>query len=269
MFFERLRALAIVRHGALCVGLDPMPDQIPSHLGSGVDAAVRFCSDIVDATLEIACCYKPNAAYFEAYGPGGWEALAAVIAHIPAEVPVVIDAKRGDIGSTAERYAHSLVDLLGASAVTVNPYMGIDSVEPFLRRAACGVYVLGRTSNPSSSEFQDLVIEGRPLHLLVAETAARWSVDGRVGLVVGATFPEQIAAVRKAVPKMPFLIPGVGAQGGDLEASVLAGHNGDAASCLIAVSRTVSYADPGRGFKRAAARSARQLLDRIRKAAPV
>jgi orotidine 5'-phosphate decarboxylase subfamily 2 len=201
---------------------------------------------VVVRTAEHACCYKPNSAFWEQYGPAGWEALAELRARVPAQIPVLLDAKLADIGSTMAAYARGVFEVLGMDAVTAVPYLGGDSLEELTRHPERGVYVVCRTSNPGAGELQDLDAGGRPLYLRVAEVAARLAGHGNVGLVVGATEPEHVARLRAASP-LPFLVPGVGAQGGDLEAAVRAAWNGDEASCLVSVSRSVLYApDPGR-----------------------
>jgi orotidine-5'-phosphate decarboxylase len=240
-FFDRLRAAARARGSLLCVGLDPDPERIPG----GADGALRHCSVVVEQTAAVACCYKPNAAFWEQYGPEGWGALAELRRLIPGEVPVLLDAKRGDIGSTMRAYARAAFEALGMDAVTASPYLGADTVEELARYGDRGVYVVCRTSNPGAADLEELDAGGRPLYRRVVELAERVNEAGNVGLVVGATAPERIADVRGA-SALPFLVPGVGAQGGDLEASVRAAWNGDEASCLLSVSRGVLYAsDPG------------------------
>ncbi|MGH7903424.1 MAG: orotidine-5'-phosphate decarboxylase [Candidatus Dormibacteraceae bacterium] len=252
-FFDRLRAAARERETLLCLNLDPQPDLIPGPAA----AAAQHCIEIVRRTAEFTCCYKPNSAFWEQYGPDGWRALMEVRAAIPAGIPVLLDAKRGDIGHTMRAYATAVFETLGMDAVTVNGYLGLDSLAEFTRHADRGVYVLCRTSNPGAADLQHLDAGGKPLFLRVAELAARANGNGNVGLVVGATAPSEVAEVRAAAPGLPFLVPGVGAQGGDLEASIAAAWNGDEASCLIAVGRSVIYAeDP--------AREARALRDVIR-----
>jgi orotidine 5'-phosphate decarboxylase subfamily 2 len=200
----------------------------------------------VDRTAEHVCCFKPNAAFWEQYGAAGWQALSELRGRIPAEVPVLFDAKRGDIGSTMRAYARSAFEVLGADAITASPYLGADSLSELTGYSDRGVYVLCRTSNPGAADLQHLETGGRPLYLQVASLAETLAGSGNVGLVVGATAPEQLAEVR-AASSLPFLVPGVGSQGGDLEAAVRAAWNGDEASCLVSVSRSVLYADdPGR-----------------------
>ncbi|MDQ6772395.1 MAG: orotidine-5'-phosphate decarboxylase [Candidatus Dormibacteraeota bacterium] len=250
-FFERLRAAADANRSLLCVGLDPDPERLPG----GARGALRHCRAVVEATHQEVCCYKPNAAFWEQYGAAGLEALAELRAAIPSRIPVLYDAKRADIGSTMRAYARAVFDVLEMDAVTAHAYHGADSLAELTAYADRGVYVVARTSNPGASDLQHRDVEGQPLYIRVAELAASVAASGNVGLVVGATAPAEIAAVRKR-SQLPFLVPGVGAQGGDLEASVRAAWNGDPASCLVSASRAVVYAaEPGA--------SARKLKERI------
>jgi orotidine-5'-phosphate decarboxylase len=241
-FFDRLRAAARARRSQLCIGLDPDPERI----AGGAAGALRHCARVVERTAEHACCYKPNAAFWEQYGPDGWSALIELRQLVPPDMPVLLDAKRGDVASTMVAYARAVFDVVGADAVTVSPYLGSDALAELTCRADRGVYVLCRTSNPGAAELQHLEAGGRPLYLHVADLAGRLDGTGNVGLVVGATAPAEVAEVRGA-SGLPFLLPGVGAQGGDLERAVRAAWNGDEASCLVSASRSVLYSeDPGR-----------------------
>ncbi len=238
------------------MGLDPHPHLLPAATAA---AARDFCLRLIEQTAPYAAAFKPNAAFFEVFGADGWDALAEVIATARATgAPVILDAKRGDIASTAEAYARAAFEHLGADAITLNPYLGYDAVEPFLRDPQRGVFLLCKTSNPGSADLQDLPLaDGRPLYLHVAERAQAWNAQGNVGLVVGATHPEALAAVRQAAPDVWFLAPGVGAQGGDLAAALRAGLRADGRGMLVAVSRSIARAaDP--------AAAARQLRDAIR-----
>jgi orotidine 5'-phosphate decarboxylase subfamily 2 len=240
-YFERLRTLSKDRHTLLCVGLDPDPERI----AGGAAGALRHCREVVRQTEEHACCFKPNSAFWEQYGPDGWKALLE-LREESSGTPFLFDAKRGDMGNTMRAYALAAFKTLGMDAATVNPYLGADSLEEFTRYEDRGVYVVCRTSNPGAANLQHLDADGRPLYVHVAKLAESLNTSGNVGLVVGATAPDQIAELR-GVTDLPFLIPGVGAQGGDLEASARAAWNGDPASCLISSSRSVLYADnPGR-----------------------
>ena len=254
----------------LCVGLDPEPDRFPAHLRSMpvAQAVVHFCQAIIDATAPYVCAYKPNLAFFEVLGPEGMYVFQEVLRAIPAPVPIIADAKRGDLGNTARNYAAALFDVYGCDAVTVNPYLGYDSVAPFLAYQQKGVLLLCRTSNPSAHDFQDLPVQGekgqvRPLYEVVARRVQSWNEAGNCGLVVGATYPQELRAIRALCPNMPILIPGVGVQGGDLEASVIAGVDAMGEKAIIAVSRSVLYAGSGNDFATVAANEARLLRDRI------
>jgi orotidine 5'-phosphate decarboxylase subfamily 2 len=235
-FFDRLRALSRERNTLLCVGLDPDPDRI----AGGASGALRHCLEVVRQTEEHVCCFKPNSAFWEQYGPDGWSALLELRAQAP-NTPFLFDGKRGDMDNTMRAYATAVFRTLGMDAATVNPYLGGDSLKEFTRHGDRGVYVLCRTSNPGAHDLQHLESEGEPLYVHVARLAERLNDGGNVGLVVGATAPDEIAGVRR-VTSLPFLLPGVGAQGGDVEASVHAAWNGDPASCLVSASRSVLYA---------------------------
>ena len=249
----------------LCVGLDPEPARFPAPLKDGPDAAFAFCRAIVDATADLVCAFKPQIAHFAALGAE--TQLERLIAHIHEHhpgVPVILDAKRGDIGSTAERYASEAFDRYRADAVTVNPYLGRDAAQPFLDRADRGVVVLCRTSNPGAGDFQDLDAGGRPLYLHVAERVAHeWNGHGNCALVVGATWPGQLAQVRAVAGEMPILVPGVGAQGGDVEAVLRAGCTTNGTGLLVSSSRAIAYAGNGPDFAERARDEARMLRDRI------
>jgi orotidine-5'-phosphate decarboxylase len=236
-YFERLRALARERGTMLCVGLDPDPDRIEG----GAAGALRHCRNVVRQTEEHACCFKPNSAFWEQYGPDGWSALLELRDEAPA-TPFLLDAKRGDMDNTMRAYARAVFGTLAMDAATVNPYLGLDSVREFSKYEDRGVYVLCRTSNPGATDLQHLDAGGKPIYLHVVALAERLNGSQNVGLVVGATAPAQVAEVR-SVTDLPFLLPGVGAQGGDIEASVRAAWNGDPASCLVAASRSVMFAE--------------------------
>ena len=235
-YFDRLRALAKERQTLLCVGLDPDPDRIDG----GVSGALRHCREVVRQVEEHVSCFKPNSAFWEQYGPDGWSALMELRESTP-DTPFLFDAKRGDMDNTMRAYARAVFETMGMDAATVNPYLGTDSLQEFTRYADRGVYVLCRTSNPGAADLQHLDAEGKPVYMHVAELAERLNAKGNVALVVGATAPAQVAEVRR-VTNLPFLLPGVGAQGGDVEAAVRGAWNGDSASCLVAASRSVLYA---------------------------
>ena len=264
-FVEAIRKRWSEANTLVCVGLDPEPLKFPAHLRGDPDAVFAFCQAIVDATAESAACFKPQIAHFAARREE--DALERLIAHIHAnhpDVPVILDAKRGDIGSTAQHYAAEAFDRFGADAVTANPYLGRDSLQPFLDRADKGVVILCRTSNPGARELQDLIVEGRPLYQHVAETIARdWNGNGNCALVVGATWPEQLRQVRAIVGDLPFLVPGVGAQGGDVEAVVTNAKTADGTGLMVSSSRAILYASNGDDFALAAAEAAKSLRDEI------
>ncbi len=261
-FLEKLAAAAERNRSRLCVGLDPDPARIGGEIAA-------FNRAIITATADLVCCYKPNIAFYEALGHAGFEALKATIAVVPDGIPVLLDAKRGDVPNTAEAYARALFDEWGADAVTLNPYLGEDSLEPFLRRADRGVFVVCRTSNPGARDLQDLPVrraDGReePLYLQVAERVNGWNRHGNAGLVVGATYPAELALVRERCPELPILVPGVGAQQGELAASVRAADNGRPWGLLINASRGVLYAaKPGEDSAAAARAAALALRDAI------
>ena len=267
-FMQALKDRWSTSHSLVCVGLDPEPAKFPQRFAGDPDAVFDFCSAIADATAEFACAFKPQIAHFAALRAEG--ALERLIAHLHAThpgIPVILDAKRGDIGSTAQHYASEAFDRFAADAVTANPYLGRDSVQPFLDRADRGVVILCRTSNPGAGDLQDLVIDGRPLYQHVAEKVAReWNAHGNAALVVGATWPEQLREVRAIVGDMPILVPGVGAQGGDVEAVVRNAATADGTGLLVSSSRAILYASQGDDFAEAAANAARDLRDAIRRA---
>ncbi len=255
MTFTRMLAGAWRQNDSLlCVGLDPDPAKFPVHLKGRDDAILEFCSAIVDVTADLVCSFKPQIAYFAARRAE--EQLEALIAHIHAKhpgIPVILDAKRGDIGSTAEQYAIEAFARYGADAVTVNPYMGRDSLEPYLAFADKGVILLCRTSNPGGSDLQFLDVGGEKLYERVARLAAgEWNSSGQIGLVVGATFPAEIARVRELTGDMPLLVPGIGAQGGDIAATVDAGRTANATGLMINSSRAILYAGKDEDFAAAA-----------------
>ena len=258
------------RDSLLCVGLDPDTARIPAHLREQPDAILRFCREIVDATADLVCCFKPQIAYFAA--ARAEDQLEDLIRHIHDKhpgIPVVLDSKRGDIGSTAAQYAREAFERYRADAVTVNPYMGRDSVEPYLEYSDKGVILLCRTSNPGGSDLQFLDVGGgEKLYERVARLAANeWNASGNLGLVVGATFPEEIARVRNLTGDMPLLVPGIGAQGGDIAATVAAGRSRDSTGLMINSSRAILYAGDGEDFAAAArfaAQATRTAINRCR-----
>jgi uridine monophosphate synthetase len=261
-FFTFLEKRVADSSSLLCVGLDPHSADLPRPTA---DAALEFCLDLVRQTAPYAAAFKPNAAFFEQFGAEGWTALQRVIAAVQEQsrrlgslIPVILDAKRGDIASTAEAYARSAFANLGAHAITLSPYLGKDSITPFLDDPQKGVFLLCKTSNPGAADLQDLPVDGtgEPLFVAVARLAQSWNTKNNVGLVVGATQPAAMTRVRAAAPDLWFLAPGIGAQGGDMETALRTGLRRDGMGLLLPVSRGIAReSDP--------ARAAARLRDRI------
>jgi len=241
----------------LCIGLDPDPELMP-----GMDV-LQFNRAIIEATCDLVCAYKPNLAFYEALGTEGTAILEKTIKHVPGDIAVIGDAKRGDIGNTARVYAKALFSILGFDAATVNPYLGYDSIEPFISCRDKGVFILCRTSNKGAADFQDLRTDGLPLYEAVAKKAREWNIHGNIGLVVGATYPEELKRVRSMCPDMPLLIPGVGAQGGDLASAVGYGVDARGEKAIINVSRQILYASKEKNFALAARNVAEKLRNQI------
>lgn len=260
-FREKLTHAAQTNRSLLCVGLDPDPTRV-----QGDDIAAFFCA-VIEATSDLVCAYKLNLAFYEQLGEAGYAALRTILQAVPKHIPVIADAKRGDVPHTARAYARALFDELGFDAATVNPYLGGDSVEPFLERADRGIFVVCRTSNPGARDLQDLPVQteggARPLYHAVAELAKRWNSRGNVGLVVGATYPDELRELRALCPEMLMLVPGVGSQEGELEKAVVAGLDSNRAGMIINASRSVVYASEGADFAQAARREALALRDAI------
>lgn len=297
-FTHTLRQRWQAADSMLCVGLDPDPARIPAHLGTGPEAIDRFCRDIIAATADTVCAFKPQIAYFAAQGAE--DVLAGLIAHIHAKhpgIPVILDAKRGDIGSTARQYGVEAFDRFKADALTLSPFMGFDSIEPYFEWAGRGLILLCRTSNPGGNDLQALSVlpagdtAGAPLGAqpprkpasdtasgaqpeklyehLARLAAGPWNVNGELGLVVGATFPDELARVRALAPRLPLLVPGVGAQGGDVNATVRAGLDADGYGLVINSSRAILYAGKGTDFADQARKAAVATRDAIRAARDV
>ncbi len=262
-FVDRLQATAVAKRSWLCVGLDVVVDRLPAGLPRDAGGVRQFISAVVESTSDLVCAYKPNFSFFEAMGVEGWSILHDLRELVPEDILLIADAKRGDIDSSAEAYARAILDRMGFDAITVNPYVGGDCVAPFLDRADRGVFVLTRSSNPGANEFQDLMVENEPLYLTVANRVVSWNRHGNCGLVVGATYPKELADVRKRAPALPILIPGVGAQAGDLEAAVRAGQSEAGGLALINASRSVIYAGSGTNFRTAVREAAEDLRNRI------
>lgn len=240
-FLEKFAEASARNRSLLCVGLDMDVRRLPEGFPKDAEGVLAYGREVVAATQDLCAAYKPNTAFFEVLGSEGWSALERLVASVPSWMPVILDAKRADIGNTSERYAEAVFDRLGADAVTVAPYMGYDSLEPFLRRTDRHVFVLVLTSNPGAADFETLDCGGRPLYLRVAERLREWNTAGNIGVVAGATRPEEMLLLRRVLPDEVFLVPGLGAQGGALEESVrnaLAG-NGRA---LFNVSRDIVFA---------------------------
>ncbi|THU05148.1 orotidine-5'-phosphate decarboxylase [Lampropedia puyangensis] len=271
-FVDMLKDAATRNQSMLCVGLDPEPARFPAPWQGSAAHIYEFCAAIVDATADLACAFKPQIAYFAAHRAE--EQLERLIAHIRTvaqHVPVILDAKRGDIGSTAQQYAKEAFERYGADAVTLSPFMGFDSVEPYLQYPGKGAYLLCRTSNPGGDDFQpqrlaDVAGQPRLYEHLARLVQGSWNTNGQLGLVVGATYPQEIAAVRQCAPSAPLLIPGVGAQGGDAVATVKAGYAGPG-SVAINSSRAILYASAGPDFAQAARAEALRTRDVLNAAA--
>lgn len=270
-FFAKLTCAIERNQSLLCVGLDPLPEQLPSRYrdaqGDVIAGLLAWNQAVIEQTVDLVCAYKPNIAFYEALGAPGMALLRSTLALIPPHIPVILDAKRGDMGNTATAYAQACFVALDVDAVTLSPYLGRDSVAPFAKYADKGLFVLCHTSNPSAGEFQELEINdwrtldrepNQPLYLQVARAAIHWSPN--VGLVVGATYPPAIAAVRQAAPQAWFLVPGIGAQGGDLEATLTAGLRADGLGVIINASRAICGAENHRD----AAQQLRQAINQVR-----
>jgi len=262
-FLEKLDAAVKKNNSLLCVGLDIDLKKIPSSLLNKADPIFEFNKAIIDNTKDLVCAYKPNMAFYEMYGVYGLQALIKTIEYISMqEVPVILDAKRGDIGNTASAYAKSIFEIYKADAATVSPYMGQDSVEPFLENADKGIFILCLTSNPGSRDFQRFG-EKEPLYKTVARKVKEWNKNGNAGLVVGATNPDELKEIRVMVGDMPILIPGIGAQGGDLAKTVRYGANKKGERAIINSSRGIIFASQGEDFAGSARVAARKLKEEI------
>ncbi|MCA1819648.1 MAG: orotidine-5'-phosphate decarboxylase [Thermoplasmatota archaeon] len=257
----RSQLLASARRSGswLCVGLDPDPAQFPA--GMGEEDTLEFCLGVVESVAEVACAVKPNAAFFEALGDLGSNALASLVERMPQGLPVILDGKRNDIGNTATKYAEAAFDVLGADAVTVNPYLGRDTVEPFAAYGEKGVFLLTRTSNASAGDFQDMKVGGEALYMAVARKAMEWDREWRnLGLVAGATYPDELAALRKVCGDgVPFLVPGVGAQGANANTTLAKGADSKGQMALVNVGRGILQAGKGEDWRKDVAAAARKF----------
>ncbi len=267
-FSHRVSTRAQQTGGWLCVGLDPRIDRLPATVPASPQGLITFCRDIVEATSPFATAFKINFAFFEALGPAGWSTLKAVRDLIATDVPVIADAKRGDIGSTSEAYAHAIFDQLSFDAVTLSPYLGWDALQPFMGYHDRCLFILCRTSNPGSAALQELDTGGRPLYLEVAHQTLAQSSRADLGLVVAATYPAALRAVRSVSPDLVLLVPGVGAQGAKMEETIGLAGNDVGGNALIAVSRDIIYASNGTDYASAAADQAQsyrqQMADALR-----
>jgi len=281
IFLDKLQQATALNQSMLCVGLDPEPARFPQGMTGQAAHIFDFCAAMVDATHELVCAFKPQIAYFAAHrAEAQLEQLIAHIRRVAPAVPVILDAKRGDIGSTAEQYAIEAFERYGADAVTLSPFMGFDSLEPYVKRHGKGAFLLCRTSNPGGDDLQTqrlASVEGTPMlyEHLARLAQGPWNLNGQLGLVVGATYPAEIARVREIAPSLPLLIPGIGAQGGDARATVHAGlrtgSNGESGPIIVNSSRAILYASSGADYVTAArlsARSSRDVLNAARTNTP-
>jgi len=261
-FIEKLSNIVQKNKSLLCVGLDPDPELMPDKVG-----VFEFNKAIIDATSDLVCAYKLNLAFYEALGDGGLDALKGTIKYMPGNIPIIGDAKRGDIGNTAKAYARAIFSNYNFDATTVNPYLGFDSIEPFIQYRDKGVFILCRTSNAGAVDFQALrcEVEGghHLLYEVVALKASQWNIYGNIGLVIGATYPEELRLIRQNHPDMPLLIPGIGAQGGDIALAVRYGVDAQGEKAILNSSRQIIYASRGNDFAQAARRVASELRDQI------
>lgn len=269
-FAEKLAGAVVTNNSLLCVGLDPDPAKLPEHLKKVPKALFEFNKSIIDATADLVCVFKPNSAFYEASGADGIAQLKLTCDYIRSnhpDIPIILDAKRADIGNTNGGYVSFAFDHLAADAITLHPYLGSEAIEPFLARADKGSIILCRTSNPGSGELQDLAVNGKKLYEVVAKKVAKdWNKNGNCMLVVGATYPSEIRDVRKIVgDQMTILVPGIGAQGGELEATLKAGLNKNKTGLMISASRSIIFASNGEDFADAAKAEAKKLRDEINK----
>jgi orotidine-5'-phosphate decarboxylase len=266
-FQEKLDAVVAKNNSLLCIGPDPDFFKLPKALLRDSNPQFLFNKAIIDATHDVVCAYKPNSAFYEAQGARGIEELKMTCDYLKGnypDIPIIYDAKRGDIGSTNAGYVTYAFDYLGADAITLHPYLGREALAPFLERKEKGCIILCRTSNPGAGEFQDLLVDGKPLYMRVArEVSTQWNANGNCLLVVGATYPKELAQLRHLLPMMTFLVPGIGAQGGDIEKTVIGGKNDKGSGMIISTSRAVIFASNGEDFAQKAREEAVKLKDTI------
>ena len=263
-FTQRLREVQIKQNSLLCIGLDVDENKIPAHIQSMGNPVLEFNRRIIESTHDLVCAYKPNLAFYEAMGESGITALRETLKLIPKSVLTIGDGKRGDIGNTAERYAQSLFSDFGFDSATVNPYMGFDSIAPFLTDPEKGVFILALTSNAGSKDFQRLKVGTKPLYEKVVYSVKKWDKNQNIGLVVGATHPKELQRIRKIVPDMPLLIPGIGKQGGDLKSAIRNGCDEHGQLAVINASRSIIYASSGNDFAEAARAEAKKMVEEMR-----
>jgi len=262
-FVDKLLEISRKNDSLVCVGLDTDLDKVPKHLLKEDDPIFAFNRSIIDSTSDLVCAYKPNLAFYEVFGSRGWEALKKTCDYIPRQIPIILDGKRGDIGNTARMYARAVFETLGGDAVTVNAYMGKDALLPFLEYEDKCSFVLCLTSNQGAQDFQLSQVEGQPLYEIVARKVVDWNEKGNCGLVVGATYPEQLKGIRETAASLPILIPGVGAQSGDLESTVRFGTDKNGELAIINSSRAILYASSGEDFAEKARSETAKLRDSI------
>lgn len=262
-FSQRFSEITQKQDSLLCVGLDPDLGRVPESLKLEPEPLFKFCSEIIASTRDVVAAFKLNFAFFEAEGSKGWRALEKLVEIIPDNVLKIADAKRADIGTSSEKYAQAILQGLNFDAITVNPYLGHDSVAPFLQWPEKGAFILGLTSNPGSRDFQHLKTDSGPLYRKVVQEVVTWNTNKNCGLVVGATHPEEMAAVRQLALQLPFLVPGIGAQGGDLRAAIINGTDDRGELILINASRSIIYKSAGSDFAKAARKEAETLKNQI------
>ncbi len=268
-FLYKLQALSIKNNSLVCVGLDSDANKIPQQIKKGDYSIFEFNKRIIDSTHDLVCAYKPNSAFYEAFGNKGLVELKMTcdyIKHKYSEIPIILDAKRADIGNTNKGYIRYAFDYLAADAITLNPYLGREALAPFLNLSEKGCVILCKTSNAGAGELQDLIVEGEPLYLRVAKkVSSEWNKNNNCLLVAGATYPTELKAIREAAGDMFLLVPGVGAQGGDIKSFVTAGLNSKNSGLIINSSRAIIYASSGEDFAIKAREEAKKLRDQINK----
>lgn len=263
---QKLNQAILTSNSLLCIGMDPDFNKLPMHLMESPDPILTFCKDIIESTKDVAAAYKFNIAFFESLGEMGWQTLRELLTLIPPHVLSIADAKVGDIGNSSEKYAETFFDEYQFDCVTVAPYMGYDSIEPFIRREDKGIFLLALTSNPGSADFQRLKLEnGKYLYQEVIDKAVSWNKNDNIGLVTGATQAPDLKAIRQQAGEMPFLVPGIGAQGGDLEATIRNSVNRQSRGALINVGRDIIYSSSEENYKRIVNQKATEYFDKINK----